>query len=211
MAQEIKYRIIMILAFIAMFGIRIYFQSRVLHEDREIKIRENKFSLAAGSIAALTTLVFGAEFVISPGVFSIAYVLKFPDWLRWLGVFLLAGGITLLGTAHYHLGKSFYSLVVSKEEHQLVTSGPYRWIRHPIYTAYIMNYLAGGLVASNLVLTFIPVIFFSLMIINRIPREEAVMRAEFGQDYVDLEARTGRLLPKFRRQDSTIKINEEDN
>jgi len=116
-----------------------------------------------------------------------------------------------LGTAHYHLGKSFYSLVVSKEEHQLVTSGPYRWIRHPIYTAYIMNYLAGGLVASNLVLTFIPVIFFSLMIINRIPREEAVMRAEFGQDYVDLEARTGRLLPKFRRQDSAIKIYEEDN
>ena len=211
MAQEIKYRIIMILAFIAMFGIRIYFQSRVLHEDREIKIRENKFSLAAGSIAALTTLAFGAEYVISPGVFSFAYVLKFPDWLRWLGVFLLAGGITLLGTAHYHLGKSFYSLVVSKEEHQLVTSGPYRWIRHPIYTAYIMNYLAGGLVASNLVLTFIPVIFFSLMIINRIPREEAVMRAEFGQDYVDLEARTGRLLPKFRRQDSAIKIYEEDN
>jgi protein-S-isoprenylcysteine O-methyltransferase Ste14 len=61
----------------------------------------------------------------------------------------------------------------------------------------MMTYLAGGLMASNLVLTFVPVIFFALMINNRIPREEEVMREEFGQDYIDLEERTGRLLPKF--------------
>lgn len=124
--------------------------------------------------------------------------MAYPDWLRWLGAVLLAAGITLLGLAHYHLGKSFNSLVVSKEDHQLVTSGPYRWVRHPIYTAYLMNYVAGGLLASNLILTFVPVIFFGLMIINRIPREEAVMREEFGQDYIDLERRTGKLLPKIR-------------
>ena len=79
----------------------------------------------------------------------------------------------------------------------MVTSGPYRWIRHPIYTAYLMNYVAGGLIASNIVLTFVPVIFFGLMIIDRIPREEKVMREEFGQEYLDLESRTGRLLPKI--------------
>jgi protein-S-isoprenylcysteine O-methyltransferase Ste14 len=200
MTPEIVFRIIMIVALIAMFAIRIYFQSRVLHEDREIDIQENKLSLVAGSVAALTTLTFGAEYIFFPGVFSFTYILDFPDWLRWLGAVSLAGGITLLGVAHYHLDKSFYSFVVSKEEHQLVTSGPYRWIRHPIYTAYLINYLAGGLLASNLVLTFIPVIFFGLMIINRIPREEAVMREEFGQDYLDLEARTGSLLPKLHRQ-----------
>jgi protein-S-isoprenylcysteine O-methyltransferase Ste14 len=200
MTPEIVFRIIMIVALIAMFAIRIYFQSRVLHEDREIDIQENKLSLVAGSVAALTTLTFGAEYIFFPGVFSFTYILDFPDWLRWLGAVSLAGGITLLGVAHYHLDKSFYSFVVSKEEHQLVTSGPYRWIRHPIYSAYLINYLAGGLLASNLVLTFIPVIFFGLMIINRIPREEAVMREEFGQDYLDLEARTGSLLPKLHRQ-----------
>ncbi|HDD56280.1 MAG TPA: isoprenylcysteine carboxylmethyltransferase family protein [Chloroflexi bacterium] len=200
MTPEIVFRILMIVSFIAMFGIRIYFQSRVLHEDREINIQENKLSLAAGSIAALVTLIFGAEYIFFPGMFSFTYILDYPDWLRWLGVLALAGGITLLGMAHYQLDKSFSSFVVSKEEHQLVTSGPYRWIRHPIYTAYLINYLAGGLLASNLVLTFIPVLFFGLMIINRIPREEGVMRKEFGQDYLDLEARTGGLLPKLHRQ-----------
>ena len=210
MTPEIIFRIVMIVAFIAMFGIRIYFQSRVLHEEREIKIQENKLSLAAGSIAALTTITFGAEYIFFPGVFSFTYALQYPDWLRWLGVITLAGGITLLGSAHSHLDRSFYSLVVSKEEHQLVTSGPYRWIRHPIYTAYLMNYLAGGLIASNLVLTFIPLIFFGLMIINRIPREEALMREEFGQDYLDLEARTGRLLPRLGGQRTRTARAEEE-
>ena len=196
MVPEIVFRIIMILAFIAMFTIRIYFQSKVLHEDRDLTFKENKCSLLAGSIAALTTLIFGVEYIFFPGTFGFTYLLKYPDWIRWTGGFLLAGGIILLGLAHYHLGKSFHSLVVTKEKHQLVTSGPYQWIRHPIYTAYLMNYVGGGLLSANLVLTFIPVLFFGLMINNRIPREERLMRAEFGQDYLDLENRTGRLFPK---------------
>ena len=210
MTPEIVFRILMIVAFIAMFGIRIYFQSKVLHEKRETNIQENKLSLVSGSIAALTTLTFGAEYIFFPGTFNFTYLLDYPDWLRWLGVAILAGGIILLGLAHYHLGKSFSSFVVSKEEHQLVTSGPYRWIRHPIYTAYLMNYVGGGLLASNLVLTFVPVIFFGLMIINRIPREEAVMREEFGQDYVELEKRTGRLLPPLKNRRENNELDEED-
>lgn len=210
MTPEIVFRILMFVSFIAMFAIRIYFQSKVLHEKREIEVQENKLSLVAGSIAALSTLVFGAEYIFFQGAFKFTYLLDYPDWLRWLGVIILAAGITLLGSAHYHLGKSFNSLVVSKEDHQLVTSGPYRWVRHPIYTAYIMNYIAGGLLASNLVLTFVPVIFFGLMIINRIPREEAVMRKEFGQDYIDLENSTGRLLPLLKKKPEMIPLEKEE-
>jgi len=199
MTPEIIFRVLCFLSFVFLFGIRIYFQSKVLHEKREIKVQENTLSLVAGGIAALTTLVFGAQYIFIPGIFKFTYVLAYPDWLRWLGVVILAGGISLLWLAHYHLGKSFSSLVVSKEGHQLVASGPYRWIRHPIYTSYLMNYLGGGLLASSLVLTFVPIFFFGLMIINRIPREEAVMREEFGQDYLDLEKRTGRLFPLLKR------------
>ena len=133
---EIVFRILMFVAFIAMFAIRIYFQSKVLHEKREINIQENKLSLVAGSIAALSTLVFGAEYIFFQGTLIFTYLLDYPDWLRWFGVVTLAAGITLLGLALFHQGKSFNSLVVGKEDHQLVTSGPYRKIRHPIYTAY---------------------------------------------------------------------------
>ncbi len=210
MEPEMVFRILMIVAFIAMVGIRIHFQSKVLHEKREINIQENKLSLVSGSIAALTTLTFGAEYIFFPGTFKFTYLLDYPDWLRWLGVVVLAAGIVLLGLAHYYLGKSFHSLVVSKNEHQLVTSGPYSCIRHPIYTAYLMNYLGGGLLASNLVLTFVPIIFFGLMIINRIPREEEIMREVFGQEYIELEKRTGRLLPPLKKCRDYIPLTEEE-
>lgn len=198
MTPEIVFRTLMFLAFIVLFAIRVHYQRQVLHEGRSIQIQENSLSLALGAVAALTSLTFGAEYVFFRGAFRFTYTLDYPEWLRWLGAGLLAGGIWLLAAAHHHLGKSFHSFVVSKEDHQLVTSGPYRWIRHPIYSAYLLSYLGGGLLASNLVLTFVPLFFFSLMIINRIPREEELMRQEFGVSYLELESRTGRLLPKLR-------------
>ena len=198
MDREIIFRVLFILAFILMTGIWVYYQSKVLRDKGKIKIKENSLSLAAGGIAALTTIVFGAEYIFFPGTFSFAYVLPYPDWLRWLGAFVLAGGITLLGMSHYHLGKNFHSLVVSKENQVLVETGPYRWIRHPIYTAYFMNYIGGGLLSGNLVLTTIPVIMFAVLAGIRMGNEEAVMSERFGQEYVEYMQRTGRLVPRFK-------------
>jgi protein-S-isoprenylcysteine O-methyltransferase Ste14 len=209
MTPEIVFRILMGAAFIALFGIRIYFQSKVLHEKRNIDIKENKISLAAGTIAALTTLSFGAEYIFFPGTLAFTYLLKYPEWIRWLGVISLTGGIILLGSAHYHLGRSFHSLVVSKDQHLLVTSGPYRWIRHPIYTAYLVNYVSGGLIASSLVLTFVPALMFGLMILDRIPREEQLMRDQFGDEYEELELKTGSLIPRLSSKDRYVQIEEE--
>ena len=201
------FRIILGISFLILLGIRIFIQSRVLREERQIS--ENKLSLVSGSISALSSITFGGEYLFFPGSLRFAYILDYPLWLRWLGLIIHILGMIIFTSAHYHLDRNFYSLVGVKEEQKLITSGPYRWIRHPIYTGYIMTYLAGGLMASNLVLTFVPVIFFSLMIINRIPREEAVMRDFFGQEYIDLEKRTGRLLPKFGSINQYIPLKDE--
>jgi protein-S-isoprenylcysteine O-methyltransferase Ste14 len=198
--REIVFRPLFALAFIAMMGIRVTYQSRVLRDKRRIEIREGSLSLIAGSIAALTSIVFGAEYLFSPGLFSFAYVLHYPDWLRSFGALLLAVGIALLGFSHHHLGGSFHSLVVSKENQVLVETGPYRWIRHPIYTAYLMNYVGGGLLAGNLILTLVPVTMYAILVAIRMGKEEAVMRETFGQAYAEYEERTGRLCPRVRRR-----------
>ena len=112
-------------------------------------------------------------------------------------------GITLLGLAHYHLGKGFHSLVVAKEDQFLVKTGPYRWIRHPIYTAYMINYLCGGVMAGNVVLTVVPVIMFAIMIATRIGEEEALMQEKFGDEYCQYQEQTGRLFPRFLHKTST--------
>ena len=112
----------------------------------------------------------------------------------------MAAGIALLGFSHHHLGRSFHSLVVSKENQVLVETGPYRWIRHPIYAAYLMNYLGGGLLAGNLILTLVPVTMYAVLVAIRIGREEGVMRETFGRAYTEYEGRTGRLCPRVRRR-----------
>ena len=164
-----------------------------------IEIKEDSVSLVAGSIAALTTIVFGVEYMFFPGYFSFAYVLHYPDWIRWLGGIILAVGISLLSISHHHLGKSFHSLMVSKENQVLVETGPYRWIRHPIYMAFLMNYLGGGLLSSNLVLTAVPITMYAVLVAIRMVKEEKVMEEKFGQKYIEYEGRTGRLLPRIKR------------
>ncbi len=200
MTGEAVFRLLFVLAFVAMLVIRVYYQSKVLQDKRRIQIRENSLSLVAGSIAALTSIVFGAEYIFSPGLFSFAYALSYPDWLRWLGALLLAGGIVLLWRSHHHLAGSFHSLVVSKESQVLVEAGPYRFIRHPIYTAYSMNYIGGGLLSGNLILTLVPPVMYAILAAIRIPREEEVLRETFGQDYAVYEERTGRLLPRIGKR-----------
>ena len=196
MNTETIFRSLFILSFLFMLGIRVYYQHKVLHGGNKLQIRENAVSLAAGSIAALTTIVFGVEYIFFPGTFSFAYSLTYPLWLRWLGAVILTVGISILWMAHHHLGLNFHSLVGSKEEQSLVQSGPYRWIRHPIYTAYILDYIGGGLLAGNLVLTVVPVVMFTIMIAMRMGREEAVMREKFGEAYDAYTQHTGRLLPR---------------
>ncbi len=200
MINETVFRVIFILATIAMIAIRFYYQSQVLRDKREVEIKENRFSLFCGSVAALTTIVFGIEYIFFQGYFSFAYVLAFPNWIRWFGGIVLISGIVLLGVSHHHLGKSFHSLVVSKENQVLVDSGPYRWIRHPIYTAYLLSYVGGGLVASNVVLTIVPVTMDAIMIAIRMEKEEAVMEKLFGQKYIEYEKQTGRLAPRIKRK-----------
>lgn len=124
MDRETVFRTLFALAFVAMMAIRAAYQSRVLRDKRRVEMREGGLSLVAGAIAALTSIVFGAEYLFFPRSFWFAYVLHYPDWLRWLGGLLLAVGIALLWLSHRHLGSSFHSFVVSKEDQVLVQSGP---------------------------------------------------------------------------------------
>jgi len=199
MASTTVFRGLFILSGVAMFAIRFYYQSKILSERDRTKITGSNWCLIPGAIAALVTLVFGFEYIFFPGTFPWAYG-QVPPWLRWFGALILAVGITLLGWAHHHLGKSFHSLVVRKADQVLVESGPYRTIRHPIYTAYLLNYIGGGLLASSLVLTFIPGPLFVLMVALRLGEEETAMLAQFGAGYQEYMRRTGRFLPPLRRQ-----------
>jgi len=197
MNHKTIFRAFFILAAIALTTIRLYYQSKTCQDKRKVDLQEGRISFITASIAALITVVFGLEYIFSPGFFGFAYLLDYPEWLRWIGAFLLGGGVSLLGISHHHLDRSFYSLVAVKEEQELIETGPYRWIRHPIYTAYLLNYIGGGLLSSNLVLTFVPFVMYAIMVSVRMGQEENILSQLFGERYEEYKGRTGRLMPKI--------------
>jgi protein-S-isoprenylcysteine O-methyltransferase Ste14 len=145
--------------------------------------------LALFSVSAIVLYAVNPAWL---GIFSI----PLPPWCQWLGAGLGAAGLILLVWVHHTLGSHWSTNLQLKEEHTLVTSGPYRWARHPMYTA-LFGFFAGLVLvsASWLVALLVAVAIFVLY--ARVGEEEAMMIEQFGDEYRIYMQRTGRFLPRL--------------
>jgi protein-S-isoprenylcysteine O-methyltransferase Ste14 len=134
--------------------------------------------------------------------------LFFPDWLawsalplpsgvRWTGVVVGAASLALFVWTHRSLGSNFSRSLRVGEGHTLVTSGPYRWVRHPMYTAFYLLHVAAFALSANWFVGLTWIGGLTLVIAARMKREEAMMCQAFGQDYKAYMKRTGRFLPRL--------------
>jgi protein-S-isoprenylcysteine O-methyltransferase Ste14 len=98
---------------------------------------------------------------------------------------------------HHALGKNWSVDLVIKEEHTLITSGPYRWVRHPMYTSFFVQSLAFFLLSANWVIGLAG-LATSVLGASRVDKEEALMIEEFGDQYRAYMQRTGRFLPPMK-------------
>ncbi len=120
------------------------------------------------------------------------------DILGWAGVALCVLGFGLAINARWHLGRNWGMPMSRKERPELVTSGPYAFIRHPIYTGLILAMLGSALGVNVFwALVLVPVGAYFILSARR---EEAVMLQLFPDQYAAYMARTGMFLPSpFRR------------
>lgn len=147
-----------------------------------------------GLILWLSPLVY----LVNPAWMAWAKV-GLPDWIRWLGVaagLLIAAGIYWLFSS---IGSGITATSATRREHRLVTSGPYRWVRHPLYTLGSALFVAFGMIADNWFIALLGLLAFVIVAI-RTPREEANLIAKFGDEYRDYMKRTGRFLPRVSKQ-----------
>lgn len=121
--------------------------------------------------------------------------LDLPDWARWIGVGLGAVAVPAVYWTMSSLGASVSETVLTKPQHRLVTTGAYRWVRHPLYSSATALFLAVGLMADNWFMLFWTVIALAGVRVVIIPREESNLLAVFGDEYRRYAMRTGALLP----------------
>ena len=120
-----------------------------------------------------------------------------PDWIRWLGVAIGLLCVAMVYWLFSSIGSGISPTSATRKQHTLVTSGPYRWVRHPLYTVGSSMFIAFGMMADNWFIAALGVLAFIAMA-SRTPKEEANLIEKFGDEYREYMKRTGRFLPKLR-------------
>jgi len=199
MNNELNFRVILITVFILMASIRIYYYRKIRQSGESVSIgkeareREGKLSMILRLTLFFSMIPLLMLYVIRPHWMT-WFMLPFPTWLRWIGVGLGIVSLLLLVWVQQSLGKHWSTDLQLRKQHTLVTSGPYRWVRHPMYTAIFTLLIAFSLVSANWLIV-LPCIVGIIVVYARIGKEEAMMIEQFGGEYRDYMKRTGRLLP----------------
>ena len=132
------------------------------------------------------------------GVFvsvNFARIILPGELLSVIGVIIIVTGMIIRFIAIKQLGRFFTVNVTIRNEHQLVQSRFYKYLRHPSYTGSLLSFLGFGISLNNwlsLPIVFLPVLF---AFIYRMKIEERVMIEQFGKQYEEYVSKTKRIIP----------------
>ncbi len=114
-----------------------------------------------------------------------------------LGVVLLWSGVALAIWARYHLAEYWSARVTIKEGHQLIRTGPYTYLRHPIYSGLVLATVGSAVVIDE----WRCVLGTCLVLVGycvKAKKEEAMLSQQFGEAFREHQKHTGFLIPRFR-------------
>ena len=187
---------ILVLGVAAVFPVAFYYRLRSQATGEKLDRRQE------GWFILLTLRPIGLVKIL--GV--IAWVIR-PEWMawssvelplaaRWTGVgFGVVSGACLIWVFH-SLGANLTDTVVTRKHHTLVTTGPYRWVRHPFYLTFVMVVIADSSIAANWFFALTGVLCLALIVL-RTAKEEENLIARFGDDYREYMRTTGRFFPRL--------------
>jgi protein-S-isoprenylcysteine O-methyltransferase Ste14 len=143
--------------------------------------------------------------LLAIGAFLLAFARQPLSWLSerflplsmafyWVGLVMLIAGLAFAIWARRHLGRNWSGIVTVKQDHELVRSGPYGFVRHPIYTGLLLAIL-GTAVAIGEWRGLIAFALITAGFVLKFKTEERFMSETFGEQYARYRAEVPALIP----------------
>jgi protein-S-isoprenylcysteine O-methyltransferase Ste14 len=181
-----------------LIGTVIWFAVRYPHQRRSRQVAkasstDRKRERATLAVTALLVHVVPLIYVLTGWPRFADY--EFRPALAVAGALVFAFAIWLFHRSHKDLGTNWSIALDIRQKHALVTNGVYRFVRHPMYSAFWLNALAQTLLLPNWIAGPAGLFGIALLYFSRLGREERMMLETFGEDYRAYMARTARLIP----------------
>jgi protein-S-isoprenylcysteine O-methyltransferase Ste14 len=196
MNEELVYRGLTLAILSLIFGISATFRRRADREDGALQGENGLRLVVVLRLLSLLVLLPLLGYLINPAWVAWAR-LDLPTWARLLGA---AGGTLAVPLAYWVLssiGTNISPSHATRAGHQLITDGPYHWVRHPLYSAGLLLCISLTLLTALWTLGMGMLIPLAVLL-WRTPQEEARLVETFGEEYRAYMRRTGRFFPRFR-------------
>lgn len=195
MFEETVFQILAIVLIISAMTISIYYRHKANQAGDKISTREEgRLLLNLRRVFGLTLWLTILAYLINPGWLEWSS-LPLPAWARFAGAAIMAACLPLVYWIFSSLGKNITPTIVTRQEHTLVTRGPYHWVRHPLYTVGFTLFFGFALLAANWFMLMM-LLLGAVVLTQRTTLEESRLIERFGDDYRQYMQSTGRFFPK---------------
>lgn len=190
------FRILAVITFLIGASISIYHRRRADRAGGRVSLKQEGLLMVI-ILRGLGFFGWGGIFawMINPAWMSWSRI-DLPEWMRWFGLAQGLLGDVLIWWIFTNLKNNVSPTVAARPQAQLVTSGPYRWVRHPLYVMGLVGYTGFALLAENWFIFAVLLLSFVALAV-RTNQEEARLIEKFGDQYRQYMDRTGRFFPKF--------------
>jgi len=191
---ETLYRLAIGAVLVLNVGISARFRSRARRRETIPRAAEGARLAGLRVAVGLPLFLAVALYLAAPG--ALPWALPLPAALRWFGVALGLAAAPLNAWVLATLGDNVSETVLTKRDHELVVGGPYRWVRHPLYSVGLVMLAGIALAAASGLIAALSGVLFAFLRWMVMPREEAELAARFGAAYDGYRTATPALLPR---------------
>jgi protein-S-isoprenylcysteine O-methyltransferase Ste14 len=202
MTTETVFRIAFLILLVMLFTMRFYFMIKVrragerLMPDKQAVAREGGRGVLIIRMTAFFALMAFLVMYIIGAKWIDAFLFPLPAWLRWTGFGVGILSVVFWTWTQVTLDTQWSAQLQLTKNHQLIATGPYARIRHPLYAGLFGWCISLTLLTANWIFTAICALAFAGLL-WRIPKEEQMMIEAFGDEYKAYMQRTGRFFPKL--------------